>query len=69
MKVLNKKDTSTNIGLMSKNIITASLAFTLSSSFTTFKPIGKVDIASSQKSKNEYNDLKIESDAYDMLRR
>jgi len=57
-----------NSGTMGKNLITASLAFTISA-FTTLKPMDKEEIIPNKKSQNQYNELKIESDAYDMIRK
>jgi hypothetical protein len=69
MKVMNEKNSSVlRGGVMSKNIITAGLAFTLSA-FTTLKPMDKEELIPNKKSQNQYNELKIESDAYDMIRK
>ncbi|RUM69631.1 MAG: hypothetical protein DSZ07_04255 [Sulfurovum sp.] len=70
MKIIIKKKSSVLCdGAISKNIITAGLAFTLST-FTALKPMDKENIISNKKSQNnQYNELKIESDAYDMIRK
>jgi hypothetical protein len=69
MKVMDKKNSSLVSGsTMGKNIITAGLAFSIST-FTTLKPIDKEEFAPSKKSQNQFNELKIEIDAYDMIRK
>ena len=67
MKVIDRKKSSNGV-VTSKNIITAGLAFTLST-FTALKPMDKEELVSNEKSQNQYNELKIESDAYDMIRK
>ncbi len=66
MKVIDRKKSSTGV-VTGKNIITAGLAFTLSA-FTTLKPMDKGELVS-KKSQSQNNELKIESDAYDMIRK
>jgi len=69
METIDKNSSRTSSGaVMGKNIITASLAFTLST-FTTLKPIEKEQIIPDAKHQNQYSELKIESDAYDIIRK
>ena len=69
MKISTKKNSSVvRDRVISKNIITAGLAFTLSA-FTALKPMDKEELIPNKKSQNQYNELKIESDAYDMIRK
>ncbi|SFV65009.1 hypothetical protein MNB_SV-14-1535 [hydrothermal vent metagenome] len=68
MEIINKKNSLVARNGMSKNIITAGLAFTLST-FTTLKPMDKGELNPNKKNHNQYNELKIESDAYDMIRK
>ena len=71
MEIVAEKNTlmTKNSGTMGKNLITASLAVTISA-FTTLKPMDKEElIPNNKKSQNQYNELKIESDAYDMIRK
>jgi len=69
MKVIDKNSSvsssSTGVG---KSLITASLAFTIST-FATLKPVDNSNktVPNAQKM-NQYDELKIESDAYDMIR-
>ena len=66
---MDKKNSSiVRGGTMGKNIITAGLAFSISA-FTTLKPMDKEAFAPSKKSQPQNNELKIESDAYDMIRK
>ena len=68
MKAIDKKNSSViRGGTMGKNIITAGLAFSISA-FTTLKPMDK-EFTPSEKTKSQNNELKIESDAYDMIRK
>jgi hypothetical protein len=69
MKVMDKKNSSiVRGGAMSKNIITAGLAFSIST-FSTLKPMNQEEFAPSKKSQHQNNELKIESDAYDIMRK
>lgn len=67
MEVIDKKSSSIVSGKISRNIIAAGLAFSISTASSTFKPIDKA--SSFKKSQNQYNELKIESDAYDLIRK
>jgi len=68
MQVKDKNQSSVNSAtLTSKNIISAGLAFTISA-FTTFKPMDNEQIIPDTKQSNQFNELKIESDAYDLIR-
>jgi len=69
METLTKKKFSAvRSNGVGKNLMTAGLAFTLST-FTLSKAMEKEESFSHKKSESEYNMLKIESDAYDMIRR
>jgi len=70
MKVIEKNSSHVSSGaVVGKNIITAGLAFTLSA-FTTLRPIEKEQQIIPDREKNsQFNELKIESDAYDMIRK
>jgi len=69
MEVITKKNSSVvRDRVIGKNIITAGLAFTLST-VTALKQMDKENLIPNKKSQNGYNELKIESDAYDMIRK
>jgi len=50
------------------NSINTGLASTMSA-FSTFKPMGKKKITTDIKQINQHDELKIESDAYDLIRK
>ena len=69
MKVMDKDSPSVRSGaVVGKNIISAGLAFTISA-FSTLKPMEKEQIIPDRKEQNQHNELKIESDAYDIIRK
>ncbi len=67
MEVIDKKSTTIVGGKISRNIITAGLVFSISTASSTFKPIDKG--LSSKNSQYADRELKIESDAYDLIRK
>ena len=68
MQVIDKNSTSVNGAIMGKNLISAGLAFTISA-FSTLKPMEKEQITPNIQQENQFNELKIESDAYDIIRK
>jgi len=71
MKVIDKNSSvssSSSVGV-GKSLITASLAFTIST-FASLKPVENSDkvAPNTEQKMNQYDELKIESDAYDMIR-
>jgi hypothetical protein len=68
MQVIDRKNSSVSSSAVGKNIINAGLAFTISA-FTTLKPMEQEQVIPDKKQPNQFNELKIESDAYDIVRK